>query len=73
MFSDYHQNLHHLVADGREDQSPRCPLDRRTLGRRVYTYDSTGRKVVRMDSYDANGNLITPQKKQGPGKPDKKK
>ncbi len=44
-----------------------------SLGRRVYTYGPAGRKVVRMDTYDAAGNLISPQKPQGPGRPDKKK
>ena len=44
-----------------------------SMGRRVYTYDPAGRKVVRMDSYDANGNLLTPQKPSGPGRPDRKK
>ncbi len=44
-----------------------------SLGRRVYMYGPAGRKVVRMDTYDANGNLTTPQKPAGPGRPDKKK
>ena len=43
-----------------------------SLGRRVYTYGPGGRKVTRVDSYDANGNLITPQKPAGPGRPDRK-
>ena len=43
-----------------------------SLGRRVYTY-GPGNKVTRLDQYDANGNLLTPQKQQGPGRPDKKK
>jgi hypothetical protein len=43
------------------------------LGRRVYTYGGKN-KVARVDDYDANGNLMVPQK-QTPsrGKPDKKK
>ena len=45
----------------------------KSLGRRVYTYSAGGRKVARIDSYDANGNLITPQKPVGPGRPDKKR
>ncbi len=44
-----------------------------SLGRRVYTYSAGGRKVTRMDSYDATGNLIVPVKPVGPGRPDKKK
>ncbi len=44
-----------------------------SLGRRVYTYDSAGRKVTRVDSYDANGNLVAPQQPVKPGRPDKKK
>ena len=44
-----------------------------SMGRRVYIYDSAGRKVVKMDSYDASGNLVTPQKPAGPGRPDKKR
>lgn len=43
------------------------------LGRRVYTYGPAGRKVTKVDSYDASGNLVTPQKPAGPGRPDKKK
>ena len=43
------------------------------LGRRVYTYGGKNR-VTRVDDYDANGNLMVPQKQpQGRGKPDKKK
>ena len=49
----------------------------KSLGRRVYGYGPTGQadrfKVTRVDVYDANGNLVTPQKPAGPGKPDKKK
>ena len=44
-----------------------------SLGRRVYTYSAGGRKVTRVDSYDPSGNLITPQKRVGPGRPDKKR
>ena len=44
-----------------------------SLGRRVYIYGPGGRKVARMDTYDAAGNLISPQKPPGPGRPDKKK
>ena len=44
-----------------------------SLGRRVYTYGPAGRKVTKVDSYDANGNLVTPQKPAGPGRPDRKK
>ena len=44
-----------------------------SLGRRVYIYGPGGRKVARMDTYDAAGNLISPQKAPGPGRPDKKK
>lgn len=44
-----------------------------SLGRRVFTFGPAGRKVIRVDSYDANGNLITPQKPTGSGRPDKKK
>jgi len=45
------------------------------LGRRVYTYGGKNR-VTRVDDYDANGNLMAPQKQtqnQSRGKPDKKK
>lgn len=43
------------------------------LGRRVYTYGGKN-KVTRVDDYDANGNLMVPQKQtQSRGKPDKKK
>lgn len=44
------------------------------LGRRVYTYGANNR-ITRMDDYDANGNLMVPQKRatQSRGKPDKKK
>ena len=44
-----------------------------SLGRRVYTYNAGGRKVTRVDSYDAAGNLITPQKPVSRGRPDRKK
>ena len=44
-----------------------------SLGRRVYTYSAGGRKVTKVDSYDANGNLVVPQKPAGPGRPDKKR
>lgn len=44
-----------------------------SLGRRVYTYSAGGRKVMKVDTYDANGNLTTPQKPAGPGRPDKKR
>ena len=44
-----------------------------SLGRRVYSYSAGGRKVTKVDAYDANGNLITPQKPAGPGRPDKKR
>jgi hypothetical protein len=43
------------------------------LGRRVYTYGGKNR-VTRVDDYDANGNLMVPQKQtQSRGKPDKRK
>ena len=44
-----------------------------SLGRRVYQYSAGGRKVMKVDTYDANGNLTTPQKPAGPGRPDKKR
>ena len=44
-----------------------------SLGRRVYTYSAGGRKVTRVDSYDANGNLIAPQKPVSQARPDKKR
>jgi hypothetical protein len=43
------------------------------LGRRVWSYAGKN-KVARVDDYDANGNLVVPQKQtQSRGKPDKKK
>ena len=44
-----------------------------SLGRRVYTYSAGGRKVTKVDSYDANGNLVVPQKPVSRGRLDKKK
>lgn len=43
------------------------------LGRRVYTYSAGGRKVAKVDNYDANGNLTVPQRPASPGRPDKKR
>jgi hypothetical protein len=40
--------------------------------RRVYHYGANN-KVVRIDEYDAAGNLMVPQRKAGPGRPDKKR
>ena len=37
-----------------------------SMGRRVYTYGPGGRKVTKVDAYDANGNLVVPQKPAGP-------
>jgi hypothetical protein len=48
-------------------------MNGQSLGRRVYTYSPGGRKVTRVDAYDANGNLVTPQKPAGPGRPDRKR
>ena len=44
-----------------------------SLGRRVYTYGPGGRKVTRVDSYDAAGNLIAAPAPVSRGRPDKKK
>ena len=44
-----------------------------SLGRRVYTYSAGGRKVTRVDAYDANGNPVVPQKPAGPGRSDSKR
>jgi hypothetical protein len=66
-------------ADYTRDSSDRIAEETYTsaagkpLGRRVYTYGGNNR-ITRMDVYDANGNLMVPQKQtQSRGKPDKKK